>query len=182
MAFQLNSKPLALDVPFKTSDGTQYPANWLRLSTADEKKAIGITEVADPASYDERFYTNATTPKSLTDTNVKDKEGKDLKDGNGDPVVAKGLKTIWVAAQKQQASVLLSKYDWYVVRKAEKTTAIPTAIKTYRDAIRTACKTREDEINACSDVAALKTLIDGTYDKDGKRTAGITEWPVDPNS
>ena len=39
MAFKLDEKPLAVDVPFKTSDGTQYPANWLRLSTkADEKK------------------------------------------------------------------------------------------------------------------------------------------------
>ena len=31
---------------------------------------------------------------------------------------------------------------------------------------------------ACkADVAELKTLIDGTYDSDGKRTAGITLWP-----
>ena len=44
--------------------------------------------------------------------------------------------------------------------------------------MRTVCKTREDEITACSDVAALKTLLDGTYDKDGKKTAGITDWPA----
>lgn len=181
MAYQLKSKPLAIDVAFKTSDGTQYPANWLRLATADEKKKIGITEVADEATYDRRFYWSASKAKDLADSNAKDEDGKLIKDADGNQVVNKGLKTLWVEQQKQQAGSLLAKYDWYVVRKAEKTTAIPTAIKTYRDGVRTACKTREDEINACSDVAALKTLIDGTYDKDGKRTAGITLWPTDPN-
>ena len=173
MAYQLESKPLAVDVAFKTSDGTQYPANWLRLATADEKKAIGITEVADEATYDQRFYWGVGNAKELVDKTEKI-DGKD--------VTTKGLKTIWVAQQKETAGSLLAPYDWYVTRKAEKGTAIPSEIVTYRDGIRTTCTTREGEINACSDVAALKTLIDGTYDSDGKRTAGITLWPVDPNS
>ena len=46
MAFKLNGNPLAVDVAFSHND-IQYPANWLRLSTAEEKTAIGITEVAD---------------------------------------------------------------------------------------------------------------------------------------
>jgi len=46
MAFKLNGKPLSVDVPF-TSNGIKYPANWLRLTTLEEKKAIGITEVPD---------------------------------------------------------------------------------------------------------------------------------------
>ena len=182
MAYQLESKPLAIDVAFKTSDGTQYPANWLRLATADEKKKIGITEVADPAYYDQRFYWGADNAKNLADENAKDSDGKLIKDAAGNQVIKEGLKTQWVRQQKQQAGSLLAKYDWYVTRKAEKGTAIPSAIVTYRDAIRTTCTTREGEINACSDVAALKTLIDGTYDEDRKRTAGITLWPVDPNA
>ena len=182
MAYQLESKPLAIDVAFKTSDGTQYPANWLRLATADEKKKIGITEVADPTPYDERFYWSASKAKDLADSNAKDEDGKLIKDADGNQVVNKGLKTRWVERQKQQAGQLLAKYDWYVTRKAEKGTDIPAAIVTYRDGIRATCTTREDEINGCSDVAALKTLIDGTYDKDGKRTAGITLWPTDPNA
>jgi len=181
MAFKLDGKTLPVDAPF-SSAGVSYPANWLRLTTLDEKKAIGITEVADSASFDQRFYVSASTPKELADTNAKDRDGKLIKDSEGNQVVNEGLKTLWIRKQKIEAGLKLAKYDWYVVRKAEKTTAIPTAIKTYRDGVRTACKTREDEINACSDTAALKTLIDGTYDKDGKRTAGITEWPVDPNS
>ena len=173
MAFQLNSKPLATDVAFKTSDGTQYPANWLRLASADEKKKIGITEVADEATYDERFYWGVGNAKELVDKTEKI-DGKD--------VTTKGLKTNWVDQQKKTAGSLLAPSDWYVTRKAEKGTAIPSDITTYRDSLRTICKTREDEINACSDVAALKKLIDGTYDKDGKRTAGITLWPVDANA
>ena len=173
MAFQLNSKPLATDVAFKTSDGTQYPANWLRLASADEKKKIGITEVADEAAYDQRFYWGVGNAKELVDKTEKI-DGKD--------VTTKGLKTNWVDQQKKTAGSLLAPSDWYVTRKAEKGTAIPSDITTYRDSLRTICKTREDEINACSDLAALKKLIDGTYDKDGKRTAGITLWPVDPNA
>ena len=56
MAYKLNGNSLPLDVAFTTSDGTQYPSNWLRLSSAEEKKAIGITEVDDPKIYDYRFY------------------------------------------------------------------------------------------------------------------------------
>ena len=51
MAFKLNGSPLAVDVPFTVGD-INYPANWLRLSTADEKTALGITEVADDPVYD----------------------------------------------------------------------------------------------------------------------------------
>ncbi len=191
MAYQLESKPLGVDVAFKTSDGTQYPANWLRLATADEKKKIGITEVANEATYDQRFYWSASKAKDLADSNAtysadtpdgKHKKGDLIKDADGNQVINEGLKTQWVRKQKETAGSLLAKYDWYVTRKAEKGTDIPAAIVTYRDGIRTTCTTREGEINACSDVAALKTLIDGTYDEDRKRTAGITLWPTDPNA
>ena len=79
MAFKLDGSPLAVDVAFKTSDGTQYPANWLRLSTAEEKTALGITEVADAATYDNRFYWGDGTAKTLTDTNEVDENGDPLK-------------------------------------------------------------------------------------------------------
>ena len=73
---------------------------------------------------------------------------------------------------------MLAPYDWYVVRKTEKSTAIPTAITTYRDAVRTACDTREKEIDACADTAALVTLY--SFKEDG--TAYMTQYPEDPNS
>ena len=177
MAFKLNGNPLVVDVAFSHND-IQYPANWLRLSTAEEKAAIGITEVADAATYDSRFYWGDGTAKTLTDTNEVDENGDPLLDENGDQVVTLGVKSILKAQEKETAGSLLAKYDWYVVRKTEKSTAIPTAITSYRDGVRTACDTREKEIDACSDTAALVTLY-GTKE-DG--TPNMTQYPVDPNS
>ncbi len=147
MAFKLDGKTLPTDVAF-TSNGINYPSNWLRLTTLAEKQAIGISEVADEATYDQRFYWSVGNAKDLA-----------------------GLKTTWISTQKEIAGTLLSPYDWYVVRKFEEEADIPTNISTYRDAVRSACSTREQEINAAANVEALKTLIDGT----------ITAWPERPS-
>ena len=173
MAFKLNGNPLAVDVAFSHND-IQYPANWLRLSTAQEKKDLGITEVDDAPTFDSRFYWGDGTAKALDDkTETID----------GIEYITLGVKSILKAQEKDTAGSLLAKYDWYVVRKAEKSTAIPTAITTYRDGVRTACDTREKEIDACSDTAALVTLYSATYDKDGNfEKYNMTQYPEDPNS
>ena len=171
MAFLLNGKPLAVDVAFSHND-IQYPANWLRLSTAQEKKDLGITEVDDPKTYDSRFYWGDGTARALDDkTETVD----------GEEITTLGVKSVLKAKEKEVAGSLLARYDWYVVRKAEKSTAIPTAITTYRDAVRTACNTRETEIDNCADTAALVTLY-GQTEKDGVFTPNMTQYPVDPNS
>ena len=74
MAFLLNGNPLAVDVAFSHND-IQYPANWLRLSTAQEKKDLGITEVADAPVFDGRFYNGDGSAKALDDIDAKDEEG-----------------------------------------------------------------------------------------------------------
>ena len=140
MAFKLANKSLPIDVAF-TSNGVNYPANWLRLTTSDEKKAIGITEVADSPTYDQRFYWSPAKAKALA-----------------------GLKTDWITQQKRIASTLLSPYDWYIIRKLEEGTDIPGAVSKYRDDVRTACAARETQINAVIDVTALKNLVDGNLD------------------
>ena len=180
MAFKLDGNPLAVDVPFTHGD-IHYPANWLRLSTADEKTALGITEVADSPTYDSRFYWNNGTAKTLTDTNEVDENGDPLLDDYGNQIITLGVKSVLKAQEKDIAGSLLAKYDWYVVRKAEKSTAIPTAITTYRDGVRTACNTRETEIDNCADTTALVTLY-GSTEKDGVVTPNMTQYPVDPNS
>jgi len=182
MAFKLDGKPLAVDVAFTHND-IQYPANWLRLTTKAEKEAIGITEVADDPVYDSRFYWGDGTAKALDDVNAKDEDGNLLKDDNGNQVVTQGVKSVLKAQEKATAGSLLARYDWYVVRKAEKDTAIPSAITTYRDGVRTACNTRETEIDNCADTAALVTLYGATYDKDDNfEKFNMTQYPEDPNA
>ena len=182
MAFKLNGNPLAVDVPFTVGD-VNYPANWLRLSTAKEKKDLGITEIADAPVYDSRFYNGDGSAKALDDENAKDADGKLLKNPDGSQMVIQGVKSVLKAQEKVTAGTLLAPYDWYVVRKAEKSTAIPSAIQTFRDGVRTACDTREKEIDACSDTAALVTLYGVTYDKDGNfEKFNMTQYPADPNA
>ncbi len=139
MAFKLDGKTLPVDVAF-TSNGINYPANWLRLTTLDEKKAIGITEAADPVWYDRRFYSSVDTPRDLTE-----------------------LKRYWLQKQKDTAASLLKNYDWYVTRKTEKGTAIPDTIQIYRDGVRTTCNAREVEVNGCNNVDSLKAYADGEF-------------------
>ena len=138
MAFKLDGKTLPVDVAF-TSNGINYPSNWLRLTTLSEKQAIGITEVADEPTYDQRFYWSVGNAKDLA-----------------------GLKTSWISTQKQIAGSLLSPYDLYVVRKYEKESDIPVGITSYRNSVRSVCSTREQEINAAANVEALKTIVEGT--------------------
>jgi len=182
MAFKLNGNPLAVDVAFSHND-IQYPANWLRLSTAQEKKDLGITEVADAPTYDSRFYWGDGSAKALDDVDAKDKDGNLLKNPDGSQMVILGVKSVLKAKEKETAGGLLAPYDWYVVRKVEKSVAIPSLISNFRDGVRTACDTREKEIDACSDTAALVTLYGATYDKDGNfEKFNMTQYPLDPNS
>jgi hypothetical protein len=168
MAFLLDGNPLAVDVPFTVGD-IHYPANWLRLSTAQEKKDIGITEVTDSPVFDGRFYNTNGSAKSLDDT---------TETIDGIEYTNPGVKSTLKAQEKSLAKGLLEKYDWYVVRKAETSKAIPTAIKTYRTAVRTACLTRETEIDNCADTAALVTLYSSKEDG----TPNMTQYPEDPNA
>ena len=159
MGYQLSDgTKLALDVAFSTPDGVQRPANWLRLSTPRDRELAGITWVADVNNnYDQRFYWSESNPKQLDDATDDD--------GN----TTTGLKTLWKAKQNEIAASLLAPSDWRVVKELEVNssfasarTAYPSAWMTYRAAVRTACNTRQAEIDACSDVAALKELLYGS--------------------
>ena len=178
MAFQLSDgTPIPVGSAFSIGT-TNYPANWLNLSTAEEKTAAGITEVADPPVYDSRFYYTDGTAKELDDKDTTDPiTGELVKNADGSQNITYGLKTVLKNAVKDEASSRLANYDWYVIRKSEKGTAIPSDISTYRDAVRTACNTRETEIDNCADTAALVTLY--SYKEDG--SPNMTQFPTDPS-
>lgn len=141
MGYKLNGSPLSLDVAFTDSNGTQYPANWLRNSSAADRAAVptgGITWAEDPLLYDQEFYFSQSQARPIDD-----------------------LKKSQIQNQKDIANALLSRSDWMVTRKAEAGTAIPTATANYRTAVRTQCGLREATINACSDVDKLCATIRG---------------------
>jgi hypothetical protein len=164
MGYQIGDRKLPLDVAWTDADGIQRPANWLRLSTERDRELLGITWVADTSnSYDQRFYWSESNPKQLNDEAILDEDGNDTGE------VQTGLKTLWKAKQNEIAASLLAPSDWRVVKELEVNssfsaarTAYPSAWMTYRAAVRTACNTRQTEIDNCSDVAALKELLFGS--------------------
>ena len=167
-------------------DNIQHPKTWMRY-TDDLKKQYGLTWEDPPASaapFDNKFYWGRQTdgtliPRSLTDVNAVDEDGKALLDVYGNQLVTLGLKSVWVAQTKRTAADKLAVHDWYVTRNAEKSTAIPSSVTTYRDAVRTKCAERETALNGASDLAAFMALFEDERNSDGslKTIAKINDWP-----
>mgnify|MGYP003651150975 FL=1 len=186
MPWKYNGKTLQVGREFTGTDGTKYPKVWMRYS-ADEKAAMGITwedPPASEASFNNKFYSGRQAdgtliPKSLTDTLWVDDDGNAINDLTGKQGKTLGLKNTAIATAKEQAATQLAPYDWYVTRKSEKSTAIPSSVTTYRDAVRTACAAIETSIGNASDLAAFMALYDAPVDSDGHPTgnAPINNWP-----
>ena len=168
MAFKLNNQFISIDRPYTAPDGTKY-AN---LRDPAIRAAIGVTEVADPPFYDQRFYWGVDNPKLLDDREESDEEGnplyvKVLGEVNGEPamvdsderLVTKGLKSQWIAQTKATAGSLLAQSDWMVIRKAERAVDVPAETQTYRAAIITEADRLEAAIAACADVEALIAVV-----------------------
>lgn len=51
-----NGQPFNIDSPWSDENGIQYPANWYRFATPEERTAKGFTEIPDPVPQDPRFY------------------------------------------------------------------------------------------------------------------------------
>jgi hypothetical protein len=156
-----------------TIGDVQYPQNIFTLWSASEKEAIGIYEVVfdNTNKKDETYYTNtnqsfafadgvvtasygSATAKAHADRNATDGDGVEL-----DPVVViPGLKTIKIKNIKEKAATILSETDWYIVRKADAGTAVPSAITNHRAAVRTKCAEMETAITNASNTPAIETL------------------------
>ena len=187
----LEGRKLRPNRPFKNADGMQFPGNWLKLTSDEEKAAVGITWEAEPEvkRFDSRYYYSADNPRPVADVPQVDEDDNPVLDADGNQVIQEGLKTTFAAEQAAAAGQILSRTDWYAVRKAETSKAIPAAIKTYRAAVRTACDARQAEIAAVSTTAELEALMkapDKVLDSDGETLidnpdAHLTQWP-DPVS
>ena len=169
--FMLNNNPLPVGRAF-VHDGIQYPANWLRLASAAEKAAIGITEVADPVRADDRFYWNGdiNSPKELADREEVDENGNPMwvqvydaatesMVDSDERLVTKGLKSVWIAQVKDTAGKELADTDWMVIRKAERDVAIPADVVAKRAAIIAEADRLEAAITAANDINAFIAVV-----------------------
>ena len=177
-----------------TIGDNQYPASIYTLWSESERNAIGIytIEIDETNKKDNEWYINTNityaydssankvkgtygtaTAKAHADTTYTntDKSNGDIPTGKdvGD-VKDEGLKTILIRQVKQEAEKILNETDWYVTRKSEKSTAIPSAITTHRDAVRTKQAEMETAITNAADTAALETLY--TRNDSGVRPLG----------
>ena len=171
-----------------TIDDIQHPKAIFTLWTKDEREAIGVYEVEMDTSKrkDEKWYINTNVTYSFGSGKVTGSYGdaparahadtkwtaQDESDGKGTEgeVATEGLKTVLITDVKKQAESELGKTDWYVTRKSEKSTAIPSAVTTHRDAVRSKQSSMETAITNASDTPALETLY--TRNNEGVRPLG----------
>jgi hypothetical protein len=168
MPFKLGTRTIQLDTPFTHND-IQYPANWIRLATEEDKSAIGMTWEADvDMNFDNRFYWAKDLPKALEDKLEVDQDGnpmyvKVLGTVDGKPamvdsterLVTKGLKSNFISQIKYTAGTILAQTDWMVIRKAERNVDIPTAVATYRASVVAKSEELETAISAVTTVEQL---------------------------
>jgi hypothetical protein len=172
-----------------------YPPTIFTLWSESERNAIGVytVEIDNTNFKNQEWYINTgityafgsgkvtgsygtATAKATTDTLfTQADEDKGLGD-KGD-IKSEGLKTKLIRTVKAQAEGILNVTDWYITRKAEKSTAIPSAITTHRDAVRTKQAAMETAITNASDTPALETLYTYTTDSDGVTTRPLGELP-----
>ena len=165
-----------------TLGDNQYPAAIFTIWTEAERKAIGIYTVeTDNTNYkDTQWYINTNqsiaydssadkvkatygtaTAKAHADTKWTQSEidaGQAPAGADTNTVRLEGLKTILIRQVKTDAKSNLKETDWYVTRKAEEDTAIPSSITTHRKAVRTKQAAMETAITNAADTAALETL------------------------
>ena len=180
-------------------DGVQHPRAIYTLWTEAERNAIGIytVEIDESKKKDDKWYINTDITYSFGSNKVTGSYGdatakahadakwtqSEIDDGlapdgvDTNTVKTKGLKTILIQQVKSQAEDELNKTDWYVTRKAEKNTAIPSSISTHRDAVRTKQAEIETAITNASDTPALETLYTYTEQEDGSYTRPLGEIP-----
>ena len=180
-------------------NNNQYTADIFSKWTKDEKEAIGIYEVeTDSTNFkDEKWYTNTNesyafgsgkvtrswgtaTAKAHADSLYTNQDKTDNlipDDKDVGDVKVEGLKTILIRNIKAQAAQILQDTDWYVIRKADAGTAVPSSITTHRAAVRTKAAEMETAITNASNTPALETLYTYTKQEDGSVTRPLGNLP-----
>ena len=188
------NKPRAMVI-----NNVRHSKNIFELWSKAELEAIGIYEVEfdNTNKKDEQWYINtnqsfafaggkitasygSATAKAHADTLYTEQDKTDDKipaDKDVGDVKHRGLKYNLIQIVKSQAAANLSDTDWYIVRKADAGTAVPSAITTHRAAVRTKAAEMETAITNAADTPALETLYTYTEQEDGSVTRPLGELP-----
>ena len=173
----------------------RYSRKIFELWSKSELEAIGIYEVEfnNTNKKDEQWYINTNQSFAFAGGKITASYGsatarahadtlftaQDESDGLGTEgeVKTEGLKTKLIRTVKQQAAGILQDTDWYIVRKADASTAVPSAITNHRAAVRTKAAEMETAITNASDTPALETLYAYTEQEDKSVTRPLGELP-----
>ncbi len=148
-------------------DGNQYPANWLVLSTPEEKIEAGLEEViAINSPADARFYwvSTATEGATISYINV--------------PMDLNAVKATQTTHIKSIAFNTLSATDYIDIRNMRDPSYKPEWV-TWREATRTAASNVVAELTAAIDVPAIEAILQQfSWPHDPDYVALPTETPI----
>lgn len=153
--FVYQGRSLPLDTPLNLN-GLLLPANWLRLSSPEDKAAVGVVEVPDPpAPPDQRFYWGWDS------------------EGNAIPKDHAQLIEQWTQQTRNTANTLLQPTDWMIIREADNGKTADPALKQWREDIRLATGQKNAAIQSTIDTPALAEYV---------TSSSYSTWPNDPYS
>jgi hypothetical protein len=183
-------------------NNVRYSSQIFTIWTDAQRKDLGIVPIVisgshlDTRFYIEKDYSDAiagdgnsvirtigvkAADHKLENEDAVDEDGNKLKDKNGNQVINYGLKHYALQNVKKQQEGFLLQTDWYIIRKADVGTAIPSNIQTWRNAIRTDATEIETAITNATDMNAFIALHTDTYKTvDGQQVvdvvARINRW------
>ena len=180
-------------------NNVRYSSQIFTIWTDAQRKDLGIVPIVISGSHlDTRFYIEhnhsdaiagdgnsvirtigvKAADHKLEDEDAKDEDGNKLKDKDGNQVINYGLKHNAIQKVKTQQAGYLAETDWYIIRKADAGTAIPSNIQTWRNAIRSDATAIETAITNAADMNAFIALHNDTYKEDGTVdvVARVNRW------
>jgi hypothetical protein len=174
-----------------TIGDTQYPKSIFTLWSESDRNAIGVYAVTinQTNKKNEKWYVNTDVTYSFANNKVTGSYGTATAKAHADTlwtqadsdkevgdVKTEGLKTVLIRDIKKEAAGILQETDWYIIRKADAGTAVPSSITTHRAAVRTKAAQMETSITNAADTAALETLF--TNVNTGTEENPVMERPI----
>jgi len=180
-------------------NNVRYSSQIFTIWTDTQRKDLGIVPIVISGShlntnyYIEKNHSDAiagdgnsvirtigvkAADRKLENEDAVDEDGNKLKDKDGNQVINYGLKHNAIQKVKTQQEGFLAQTDWYIIRKADAGTAIPSNIQTWRNAIRSDATDIETAITNAADMNAFIALHTDTYKEDGTVdvVARVNRW------